>query len=117
MLTRITEFDPDIVVIPRELLRAANVTEPPLLIVEVRSLTTALIDLNRKKSAYEEFGVGRTGSFEPDPDRPELTVFELGTDGRYFENGRVRGAAPFRALKPSAVDIAPARLVAGVLPA
>jgi hypothetical protein len=43
-------------------------------------------------------------------------VFELGADGRYSENGRVRGATPFRALKPFAVDSAPARLVAGVLP-
>jgi Uma2 family endonuclease len=56
-LTRITEFDPDIVVFRRELLREAKVTEPPLLIVEVRSPSTALIDLNRKKTAYEQFGV------------------------------------------------------------
>jgi Uma2 family endonuclease len=116
MLTRITEFDPDIVVIRRELLRAAKVTEPPLLIVEVRSPRTALIDLNRKKSAYEDFGVPSYWIVDPDPDRPELTVFELDVDGRYAENGRVRGATPFRALKPFAVDIIPARLVAGVLP-
>lgn len=116
MLTRITEFDPDIVVIRRELLREATVTEPPLLIVEVRSPSTALIDLNRTKSAYEQFGVLSYWIVDPDPDRPELTVFELGPDGRYFESGRVHGTTPFRALKPFAVDIVPARLVEGLLP-
>jgi Uma2 family endonuclease len=116
MLTRITEFDPDIVVIRRELLREAKVTEPPLLIVEVRSPSTALIDLNRKKAAYEQFGVPSYWIVDPDLDRPELTVFELGPDGSYEESGRVQGATPFRAVKPFAVDVIPARLVEGVPP-
>jgi Uma2 family endonuclease len=115
-LTRITEFDPDIVVIRRELLREAKVTEPPLLIVEVRSPSTALIDLNRKKAAYGQFGVRSYWVVDPDPERPELTVFELGPGGRYEERGRVGGPTPFRALRPFAVDIVPARLVEGVLP-
>jgi Uma2 family endonuclease len=115
-LTRITEFDPGIVVIRRELLREAKVTEPPLLIVEVRSPSTALIDLNRKKAAYEQFGVPSYWIVDPDPDRPELTVYELGPDGRYEEGGRVHGPTPFRAVKPFAVDIIPAQLVEGVLP-
>jgi Uma2 family endonuclease len=116
LLTRITEFDPDLVVIRRELLREAKVTEPPLLIVEVRSPSTALIDLNRKKAAYEEFGVPSYWIVDPDPDRPDLTVFELSPDGRYSEIGCAHGATTFRALKPFAVDIVPARLVEGVLP-
>ena len=110
-LTRLTEFNPGIVVIRRELLREAKVTEPPLLIVEIRSPRTALIDLNRKKFAYEQFGVPSYWIVDPDPDRPELTVFELGASGRYEEIGRVHGTTPFRALKPFAVDIVPARLV------
>jgi Uma2 family endonuclease len=116
LITRITEFDPDIVVIRRELLREAKVTEPPLLIVEVRSPSTALIDLNRKKAAYEQFGVPSYWIVDPDPDEPDLTVFELGPDGRYVEKGRVHGHTPFRAVKPFAVDVVPARLVAGLLP-
>ncbi|MBO0823272.1 MAG: Uma2 family endonuclease, partial [Actinobacteria bacterium] len=116
MLSRLTEFDPDIVVIRRELLREAKVTEPPLLIVEVRSPSTALIDLNRKKSAYETFGVPSYWIVDPDPDRPELTVFEIGPSGRYEESGRFDGTSPFRANRPFAVDIVPARLVEGVLP-
>jgi len=35
----------------------AKFTEPPLLIVEIRSPSTTLVDLNRKKAAYERFGV------------------------------------------------------------
>jgi Uma2 family endonuclease len=92
------------------------VTEPPLLIVEVRSPTTALVDLNRKKAAYEQFGVPSYWIVDPDPYLPELIVFELGADGRYEERGHVRGPTPFRGLKPFAVDIVPARLVEGVLP-
>jgi Uma2 family endonuclease len=116
LLSRITEFDPDIVVIRRELLRETKVTEPPLLIVEVRSPSTALIDLNRTKAAYEALGVPSYRIVDPDPDRPELTVFELGADGRYEERGRAHGTTPFRALKPFAVEVVPARLVEGVLP-
>jgi Uma2 family endonuclease len=54
-----TEFDPDIVVVRDELLGAAKVTEPPLLVAEVQSPSTTLIDLNVKKAAYERFGIGR----------------------------------------------------------
>ena len=115
-LTKITEFDPDIVVIRRELLREAKVTEPPLLIVEIRSRSTALVDLNRKKAAYEQFGVPSYWIVDPDPDRPALTVFERGDDGRYAEAGRVEGTGAFRPLNPFAVDIIPARLVEGLLP-
>jgi Uma2 family endonuclease len=114
-LTMITEFDPDIVVIRQEHIRAAKVTEPPLLIVELRSPSTALIDLNRKKAAYEKFGVPSYWIVDPDPDRPELTVFELGPSG-YAEAGRVSGTIPFPALKPFPVEIVPARLVDGLFP-
>jgi Uma2 family endonuclease len=116
MMTRMTEFDPAIVVIRRELPHEAKVTEPPLLIVEVCSPSTALIDLNRKRAAYEQFGVPSYWIIDPDPDRPELTVFQLCPGGHYAECGRVHGATPFRALKPFAVNVVPARLVEGVLP-
>jgi Uma2 family endonuclease len=115
-LTRTTEFDPDIVVIRRELLGEARVTEPPLLIVEIRSPSTALIDLSRKKAAYQEFGVPSYWIVDPDPQRPELTVFEIGPDGRYLEAGRIAGTASFRAVQPFEVEISPALLVAGLLP-
>jgi Uma2 family endonuclease len=53
-----------------------------LLVVEVRSPSTALIDLNRKKAVFEKFGVPSYWIVDPDIEHPELTVFEL-RDGRY----------------------------------
>ncbi len=47
------EFDPDIAVIEQEQVHAAKCTVPPLLVVEIRSPSTALIDLGRKKAAYD----------------------------------------------------------------
>jgi Uma2 family endonuclease len=115
MLSRVTEFDPDIVVIRGEHLLEAKVTEPPLLIVEVRSPSTALIDLNRKKTVYQQFGVASYWIVDPDPGRPELTAFEL-TPAGYALAGRVAGPATFLAKEPFAVEISPASLVAGVYP-
>jgi Uma2 family endonuclease len=82
----------------------------------VRSPSTALIDLNRKKAAYEKFGVPSYWIIDPDRDRPELTVFELGPDGRYAQVAQVAGPASFPARKPFAVDIVPEELVAGLFP-
>ena len=110
-----TEFDPDIVVIPQERVRDAKLVEPPLLIVEIRSPSTALVDQNRKKAAYESFGVPSYWITDPDPDRPELTVFELGPTG-YAEVGRAVGTRAFRAKEPFDIEIVPADLVAGLFP-
>jgi len=110
-----TEFAPDLVVIRQEQVQAAKCTEPPLLVVEVRSPSTALIDLNLKKAAYERFGVQSYWVVIPDPDTPELIVFELRA-GRYAQAARVSGDQPFAAIRPFAVEVVPARLVAGLRP-
>jgi Uma2 family endonuclease len=110
-----TEFDPDIVVISRGQLPGAKVTEPPLLVVEVRSPRTALVDLNIKKAAYEQFGVESYWIVVPEAERPELIVFEL-RDGRYEQIAHVTGSKAFRAKRPFPVEVVPARLVAGLLP-
>jgi Uma2 family endonuclease len=112
-LTMITEFDPDIVVIRQEHIRAAKVTEPPLLIVEVRSPSTALIDLNRKKTAYQRFGVPSYWIMVPDASSPELIAFEL-RDGRYAEAAQAAGDSVLTAAHPFPVEVVPARLVAGL---
>jgi Uma2 family endonuclease len=110
-----TEFDPDIVVIRRVRLAGAKVTTPPMLAVEVRSPSTALIDLNRKKAAYERFGVESYWIVVPDIDQPELIVFEL-RDDRYEQVAHVTGDEPFRAERPFTVEVVPSRLIAGLLP-
>jgi Uma2 family endonuclease len=75
-LSRKTEFAPGIVVVHVDQAEGAKFTAPPLLVVEVRSPGTALIELNRKKAAYEKFGVPSYWIVDPEPAWPELTVFE-----------------------------------------
>jgi Uma2 family endonuclease len=106
-----TEFDPDIVVVRDEILGAAKVTEPPLLVVEVQSPSTALIDLNVKKAAYERFGIGAYWIVVPDADEPGLTAFELAS-GRYELAAKVTGDEVFAAQRPFPVDVRPSALVA-----
>jgi Uma2 family endonuclease len=91
-------------------------TEPPLLVVEIRSPSTAVIDLNRKKAAYERFGVGSYWVVVPETAEPELIVFEL-DNGRYQEVAHVRGEERFAAARPFPVEVVPAQLVAGLRPA
>lgn len=114
-LSATTEFDPDIVVVGEDQIGAAKVTEPPVLIVEVRSPSTALIDLNRKKAAYERFGVPSYWIVVPHPAAPEVIAFEL-RGGSYAEAGRVSGDTALRATRPFPVEVVPAHLVAGLPP-
>lgn len=110
-----TEFDPDLVVIRREQVNSAKCTEPPLLVVEVRSPSTALIDLNVKKAAYERFGVESYWVVVPDRDDPEVIAFEL-RGGCYQEAAHVTGDDTFAAVRPFPVEVVPSRLVAGLQP-
>jgi Uma2 family endonuclease len=102
-----TEFDPDLVVVHTDQVGGAKFTEPPLLVVEIRSPSTALVDLNRKKDAYRRFGVPSYWIVGPDPTRPEFTVFEL-RDGQYELEWKTTG--PFIASRPFPVSITPAAL-------
>ena len=106
-----TEFDPDLVVVPLDEVGDAKFTAPPLLVVEIRSPSTALFDLNRKKAAYERFGVPSYWIVDPDPAAPELTVFEL-RDGRYFL--AATSTQPLTVAHPFPVTIVPASLTKGL---
>jgi Uma2 family endonuclease len=106
-----TEFDPDLVVVSIDEAGEAKLTRPPLLVVEVQSPSTALFDLNRKKAAYEKFGVPSYWIVDPDPARPELTVFEL-RDGGYVTEATSTQAVTV--IRPFPVTIAPARLTKGL---
>ncbi len=115
MISKDTELAPDIVVVARDQLGGQKLTQPPALVVEVRSPSTALIDLNRKKQTYERFGVPSYWVIVPDPGKPELVAFEL-SGGHYQQVAHVRGEERFAAARPFTVEIVPARLVAGLLP-
>jgi Uma2 family endonuclease len=111
MLGPQTEFDPDLVVVRMDQIGGAKFTEPPLLVVEIRSPSTALIDLNRKKAAYERFGVASYWILNPDPPQPELTVFELRAGG-YAPVAKT--SQPFAVGRPFTVSIDPADLTRGL---
>jgi Uma2 family endonuclease len=110
-LSQTTELDPDIVVVPFDEVGVAKFTRPPLLVVEVRSPSTALIDLNRKKVAYERFGVPSYWVVNPDPANPDVTVFEL-RDGHYAL--ATLTTAPLTVDRPFKVTIDPAHLTSGL---
>jgi Uma2 family endonuclease len=101
----------DLVVVPLDEVGDAKFTTPPLLVVEVRSPSTALFDLNRKKAAYEKFGVPSYWIVNPDPARPELTVFEL-LDGSYVTAATSTQAVTVT--RPFPVTITPADLTRGL---
>lgn len=106
-----TEFDPDLVVVSLDEVGDAKFVAPPLLVVEVRSPSTALFDLNGKKAAYARFGVPSYWVVDPDPARPELTVFEL-HDGGYVTE--VSSTQAVTVARPFPVTITPARLTKGL---
>jgi Uma2 family endonuclease len=99
----------------RDQLGGTKLTEPPVLVAEVRTPSTAIIDLNLKKAAYERFGVGSYWVVVPEPGQPELIVFEPG-DGRYQEAAHVTGGEAFTASRPFPVRVVPSQLVAALRP-
>jgi Uma2 family endonuclease len=102
-----SELDPDLVVVHLDEVGGAKFTTPPLLVAEIRSPSTAMIDLSRKKAAYERFGVPSYWIVNPEPAQPEVTVFEL-RDGRYAT--QEKATQPFTVSRPFPVTITPAAL-------
>jgi Uma2 family endonuclease len=90
----------------------AKFTAPPLLVVEVRSPSTALIDLHRKKAVFEKFGVPSYWIVDPEPGRPELTVFELRDSGYVLE---ATSTQTLTVSRPFTVSVNPADLTKGLL--
>jgi Uma2 family endonuclease len=108
-----TEFDPDVVVVRGEDVGGAKITAPPLLVAEIRSPSTALIDLNRKKAAYQEFGVQSYWIVNVDPGHPSITAFEL-QEGQYKILAKVIGLEMLDAEQPFPVEVVPALLLTGL---
>ena len=107
-VSAVTYFEPDIVVAFEEDVGEFRLERTPLLLVEVASPTTRLVDLGTKRLAYEAAGVPEY--WLVDPDEPSLTVLRL-VEGRYEQVARVTGDEPYEATYPFPVTIVPARLV------
>ncbi|WP_460835518.1 Uma2 family endonuclease [Nocardioides hungaricus] len=105
-----TVMRPDLVVARRADFTERDLPGAPLLVVEVLSPSTRLVDLELKRARYEDAGCPSYWVF--DPDRVELTVWELEGEG-YREPVVVRGDATFRARAPYPVEVTPSRVAAG----
>ena len=80
----------------------------PLLVVEVRSPSTAVYDETEKRARYESLGV--VGYWMVDPATPSIVALHL-TDGHYVEVEKATGDETFEATTPFPVTIVPAELI------
>ena len=79
----------------------------PVVVVEVRSPSTAAIDRTLKRAAYAELGV--ENYWMVDADQPRIEVLEL-LDGAYREAGSCQGDHNITIRRPFIVTLNPARL-------
>lgn len=85
-LSERTVVVPDLLVAPRSQFTARDLPGAPLLVVEIRSPSTALIDRTTKRHLYEAAGV--PSYWLVDPIEPSITVLEL-VDGTYAERAHL----------------------------
>lgn len=79
---------------------------PPVLVVEVLSPSTRRIDRMAKFSAYQDAGIPSYWLVDPDPERPELSAYELRPEGRYALAVTAAAAETFRVERPYPVEFA-----------
>ncbi|RHW27222.1 Uma2 family endonuclease [Nocardioides immobilis] len=99
-----TVVQPDALVVRRSDLVGRKLTATPLLVVEILSPSTRLIDLNLKKARYQRAGVPSYWVVDPDPLR--LTAWDL-RDGSYVEVADVGRGDEWTAALPFAVTVRP----------
>ncbi len=99
-----TVVQPDALVVRRSDLVGRKLIATPLLVVEVLSPSTRLIDLNLKKARYERAGVPSYWVVDPDPLR--LTAWDL-RDGSYVGVADVGRGEEWTAALPFAVTVRP----------
>lgn len=102
--------EPDIIVAPRAEFSERDLQTAPLLVVEVRSPSTAGLDEGRKRTLYEESGVA--SYWLADPLEPSITVLEL-LAGRYQQAHRALGAELLAISEPFDIEVTPAQLAQG----
>jgi Uma2 family endonuclease len=104
-----TELRPDLLVARHEDVGGERLAGAPVLVVEVLSPNTELIDRHTKKAAYQRMGVASYWII--DPLEPRLIVFELDEAGDYSQVAEVKGEDVFQAERPFSVRIVPADLL------
>jgi Uma2 family endonuclease len=101
---------PDLLVARRSDFTDRSLPVAPLLVVEIRSPSTAWLDEGRKRSIYEEAGV--SSYWLADPIAPAITILEL-DDGHYVEVARAVGDQAITVTKPVPVTLNPDELARG----
>ena len=108
--SRITELQPDILVAPLRAFTKKNLPTAPMLAVEIRSSSTAMIDRTLKRAAYARVGVPHYRLVDPDPDAPSITVLDL-VGEEYVEDRTARGDDVLDVIEPFPVVLRPSELV------
>jgi Uma2 family endonuclease len=103
-----TSLQPDLMVVRNEKLHDKNITESPVLAVEVLSPSTRPKDLVWKRNKYEAAGVRCYWTI--DPAIPSITALEL-VDGAYATVGEAKGRQTLPLDRPFPVAITPAGLI------
>jgi len=106
--SRVTVVQPDVLVARKADVAPARLEVAPLLVIEVLSPSTRLIDLGTKRLAYEAAGV--PAYWLVDPATPSLTVLHL-AEGRYVEHAMVVGGEVYEATVPFPVTVVPSALL------
>ena len=99
--------EPDLLVAPREAFTQRDLPSAPLLAVEVRSPSTGWLDEGRKRTLYEEYGVG--SYWLVDPVKPSIRVLEL-VEGRYTQIATATGDQTIELTAPFPIALNPAEL-------
>jgi Uma2 family endonuclease len=104
---------PDLTVLRSDKIRPGmrHYPYPPELAVEIASPSTSRYDQTRKKQVYAEFGIPDYWIVTPDPDKPDITAYQL-TGTRYERVAYASGEEVFTASRPFRVSFTPAELVA-----
>ncbi len=114
-LSRSTVLTADLAVARRQPLAGDPLTEPPMLVAELHSLSAPPGALDRRRAAYAAFGVRSYWTFVLDARWPELTVFEL-AGGHYDRLARAVGGEVLQTQQPFFTEVVPAQLTAGLHP-
>ena len=104
VLSEFTVVEPDLLVAPRSQFTAKDLPGAPLLVVEVRSRSTAAVDALIKRDLYEKAGV--LSYWLVDPAGPSITVLEL-VDGKYQEVARAQGDESINVTAPVPMSLTP----------
>ena len=103
-----TMLIPDLTVARKSDYGLLRLEKTPLLVIEIRSPSTARLDLGTKRLTYEAAGV--PSYWIVDPDEPSVLVLEL-VDGAYVERALAVGTDEFNATAPFPVRIVAVDLV------